>query len=263
MSGTWEVRAQVADLQAGNEIGDGVVERSLGEVHEAVLVVEGGVARILEGAAAVGARRLGEDQPRMGKDAVGLVEKRRALWQALEDVVTLERANAAVAGGDIGIHGINNQILVSFVRLVANPDRRAQSEASQTVALCPSERELLDELTVVDDGLLLNCGVDPLLALRVVRVYSLEVEAPLDLSKLSGEVEPTHQLLVVKELELAVVATNLFVGLSAKGADVVRRVPDVGDVVGGGRQGMAAVVLAAVDRAAGVHPPVSWIEPFA
>ena len=47
----------------------------LGQVHEAVLVVEGGVARVLEGPAAVGARRLGEDQPGVGQHPVDLVEE--------------------------------------------------------------------------------------------------------------------------------------------------------------------------------------------
>ena len=98
--------------------------------------------------------------------------------------------------------------------------------------------------------------VDPVLAAGCFGVDPLEVEAPLDLAELAHQVEPRHQVLVVEELQLGVVAADLLVGGAPERPHVVGRVPDVAEVVRRRGQRMAAVVGLAVEGTMGVDPAV-------
>ena len=95
----------------------------------------------------------------------------------------------------------------------------------------PRQRELLDELLVVDDRLLLDRCVDPVVSLSALCVHALEVQATIDLRELTDEVEPAHELLVVEILQLRVVAPDLVIRRAEKCPHVVGRVPDVPEVV--------------------------------
>ena len=130
---------------------------------------------------------------------------------------------------------VRSVVLVNAQVAVRPTVRRAEVQSQEALAPGPGKRVPLYVAVVESDGLLLDEGVGLGVSLGVVRVHALQVQAVVDETERAQLVQPAHQVLVVEDPPLRVVATGGHVGLPREGADMVGRPPDVGDVVRRGR----------------------------
>ena len=93
-------------LELAGDLGDELGVAAVGEVPEAVLVVERDVGGVLEGASAVGARGERQQHPAVGEQPVQLVEDRDLVRHVLEEVDRADHPDAVVGQvdplGDVG-----------------------------------------------------------------------------------------------------------------------------------------------------------------
>jgi hypothetical protein len=198
------------------------------------------VGRVLEGAPAVRAWRHAEQQAARGEQAIQLVDEGDLVDDVLQEVDGADHADGAVRqvqrvrqrGDDVDVRSV---VLVNAQVPVGPAVRRAKVQRRQALALGPGERVPLDVAVVESDGLLLDEGVGLGVSLGVVLVHALQVQAVVDEAERAPLVQPAHQVLVVEDGPLRVVAAGGQVGVPREGADMVGRPPDIGDVVRRGR----------------------------
>ena len=132
----------------------------LGQVPEAVLVVEGDMARVLEGAATLGTRRLGDQEPTVDQDPVALVEERCPVRDPLQQLHRLDHADGITVELEARVVGVDDD---DVARIGVHDWRgRVGHAVSAPPGLCRwlhARRQHADVRVVEADGLFLDLSI--------------------------------------------------------------------------------------------------------